>query len=351
MKIDEELPSFYTDEVIIQLTKTLDYWRASLLRLTLRSQTLREIYQWSHLRHPSALFIQTLIYLPLAFARPDLLLVFGPLIFGYTHLIASFRFTPTHAQRSFWVLALVTAVCIALHLSQMPLPNLGQLPFGSWQMLCATFALLVLETLNWKRRVLALGLCTLFLVLTWQQPLLSVGGMLLLHNWVAFLTWIKLAPAGKRKQAALLSTSLFFLVHLFVLLGFLDGWIPMEAGVVNFPGRSQMTAWLMASWSEDPLVWYRLLVLYVFGLALHYYVWLKAIPESQSPYEHPHSFRMVFTKLKADLGLKAFVFTLLLTVLGMTLWLVDRPLGARVYFEVALLHGAVELMFLIKNKS
>ncbi len=351
MKIDEELSSFYTEEVIIQLTKTLDYWRASLLRLTLRSQTLREIYQWSHLRHSSALFLQTLIYLPLAFARPDLLLVFGPLIFGYTHLIASFRFTPTHAQRSFWTLALVTAVCIALHLSQITLPTLGQLPFGSWQMLCATFALIIVEPLNWPRRWLALGVCALFLRLTWQQPLVSVGGMLLLHNWVAFLTWIKLAPAGKRKQAALLSTCLFLVVHLLVLFGFFDTWIPREAHGVNFPGQSQRTAWLMASWSEDPLVWYRMLVLYVFGLALHYYIWLKAIPESQSPYEHPHSFRMVFTKLKADLGLKAFVFTLLLTTLGMSLWLIDRSLGARVYFEVALLHGAVELMFLIKNKS
>ena len=350
MKIVEKLPSFYTGSVIIQLTKTLDYWRVNLLRLTLRSHTLRNIYQLSHLRHPTALFLQTLIYLPLAFMRPDLLLVFGPMLLGYPHLIASFRFTPTQVKRSFWTLAFITSVCIALHLSHISLPVLGQLPFGSWQMLCATAAILILESLSWPRRLLSLLTCAAFLALTWREPLLSVAGMLLLHNWVAFFTWIKRAPAGKRTQAALISTMMFFLVHAFLLLGFFDQWIPMEAGVVSFPGNSETTAWLMASWSQDALVWYRFLTLYVFGLALHYYVWLSAIPESQNPYEHPHSFRVVAAKLKHDLGEKAFYFALSVTAIGLGLWVYDRQLGARVYFELALLHGAVELVHLCALK-
>ncbi len=332
--------------MIIQLTKTLDYWRSQFLRLTLRSESLRGLYQSSHLRHPTAIALQTLIYLPLAFARPDLFLIMGPLIFGYSHLIASFRFTPTHAKRSFWVLALLTGTCIALHLSQISLPTFGQLPFGSWQMVCATLALLILEKLNWLRRIWAVIVCALFLVFTWREPLLSVAGMLLLHNWVAFFTWIKRAPQGKRTQAALVSSSLFFLVHVFVLLGYFDGWIPLDHMGVSFPGQSQTTAWLLATWSEDPVMWYRFLVLYVFGLSLHYYVWLTAIPESQSPYEHPHSFRLVLSKLKKDLGLRALIFCLALALLGTLLWLFDRKLGARVYFEMALLHGAVELMYL-----
>jgi hypothetical protein len=185
-----------------------------------------------------------------------------------------------------------------------------------------------------------------------MEPLMFVAGSLLLHNWVAFFYWIKVCKTRARRHVALLATLLFLVIHILVLRGTLDAWIPLADGQVHFAGNSQNTAWMLASWSTDAIVWYRFLVLYVFGLSLHYFVWLRAIPESRKVSEHPSSFRLIAQDLQASIGKRMLIFTLCLSAGGIILWLLSMPLGAQVYFEIAILHGSLELMFLLpKRKS
>ena len=291
------------------------------------------------------MLVTTAVILPLAFAAPELLLAFGPMIFGYPHLIASYRFTPE--LKCFGLFLAMTLLAVVLHLTKVGAP----LPFGVWQIVVATLTLLIVRRGSWVSGFLAVGLCALMVKLAWMEPLVFVGGSLLLHNWVAFFYWIKVSRNSARRNAAMLWTFVFLVIHVLVLTGQLDSWIPVSDGSVHFVGNIQNTAWMLASWSNEALVWYRFLVLYVFGLSVHYFVWLRAIPESRKVSEHPSSFRFIAEDLKASLGKRILIFTLLLCAGGIILWLISMPLGAQVYFEIAILHGSLELMFLLPERK
>lgn len=328
-------------KVVNAIVQSLDSCRVSLLRLTLKPKILRALYSQTHTRLAAGLLVTIACTLPLAFLRPELLLAFGPMIFGYPHLIASYRITPE--LKCFALFLVMTALAIALHLAQIGPP----LPFGVWQIVVATLTLMIVRRGQWMSVGLALVVCAVMVKLAWLEPLMFVGGSLLLHNWVAFFYWIKVSRNSLRRKVAVLSTVLFFVIHYLVLNGSLDAWIPMIDGQVQFMGNVENTAWMLASWSTDAVVWYRYLVLYVFGLSVHYFVWLRAIPESRKVSEHPSSFRLIAEDLKLSLGKKVLLFTSILSVGGMILWLISMPLGAKVYFEIAILHGSLELMFLL----
>lgn len=332
-------------KVVNAIVQSLDSCRVSLLRLTLKPKLLRALYSQSHSRLAVGMLLTCALTLPLAFLRPELLLAFGPLIFGYPHLIASYRFTPE--LKCFALFLVMTAIAVGLHLSEFGQP----LPFGVWQMVVATLTLLIVRFGQWKSMGLAMVVCAVMVKLAWLEPLMFVGGSLLLHNWVAFLYWIKDSRNSARRSVAMLSTLLFLVIHYVVLNGSLDAWIPMTDGQVQFAGNVENTAWMLASWSMDQMVWYRLLVLYVFGLSVHYFVWLRAIPESRKVSEHPSSFRLIAQDLQVSLGKRIFIFTLLVSAGGIILWLISMPLGAQVYFEIAILHGSLELMFLLIPKN
>lgn len=332
-------------KVVNAIVQSLDSCRVSLLRLTLKPKLLRALYSQTHTRLAAGFLFTSLCVLPLAFLRPELLLAFGPLIFGYPHLIASYRFTPE--LKCFALFLVMTAVAVVLHLAKFGSP----LPFGVLQMMVATLTLLIVRRGQWKSMGLAIVVCAVMVKLAWLEPLIFVGGSLLLHNWVAFFYWIKVARTSVRRKVAGLSTLLFLVIHLLVLNGNLDAWIPLIDGQVQFMGNVENTAWMLASWSTDAVVWYRFLVLYVFGLSVHYFVWLRAIPESRKVSEHPSSFRLIAEDLKLSLGKKVLLFTSILCVGGMILWLISMPLGAKVYFEIAILHGSLELMFLVPSAN
>ncbi|MBY0517300.1 MAG: hypothetical protein K2P81_10345 [Bacteriovoracaceae bacterium] len=322
------------------IVQSLDFCRVSLLRLTLRPRFFRTLYAQAHTRLAVGMLLVTALFLPIAFLKPEILLAFGPLIFGYPHLISSYRFTPE--LKNFALFLFMTAVAVALHLSHVGAP----LPFGVWQIVVATVTLMISRKGQWS----AILVCAALVKLAWMEPLIFVGGSLLLHNWVAFFYWIKVSRNSARRTVAILATLLFLAIHLLVLMGNFDGWIPLNNGNVHFAGNAQNTAWMLASWSNDVIVWYRFLVLYVFGLSVHYFVWLRAIPESRKVGEHPSSFRLIYQDLKASIGEKVFLFTLALSAGGIVLWLISLPLGAQVYFEIAILHGSLELMFLLPKK-
>jgi len=286
------------------------------------------------------MLLSTVFFLPLAILRPELLLAFGPMIFGYPHLVASYRFTPE--LKSYGLFLVMTALAITLHVSKVGAP----LPFGVWQIVVATLTLMIVRRGQWW----AILVCAGLVKLAWLEPLMFVGFSLLLHNWVAFFYWIKVSKTRARRQVALLATLLFMVIHALVLGGGLDTWIPLTDGQVHFAGNVQNTAWMLASWSTDAIVWYRFLVMYVFGLSVHYFVWLRAIPESRKTTEHPSSFRFIAQDLQASIGKRALIFTLCLCAGGMILWLLSMPLGAQVYFEIAILHGSLELMFLLPQR-
>ena len=109
------------------------------------------------------------------------------------------------------------------------------------------------------------------------------------------------------------------------------------------------TSWLLAPWSFDPIVGQRALVLYTFGLAIHYFIWLKAIPENRQFRETPNSYREGFKILKKNIGKHIAIFIIGLCLISTFLWMFNIPRGSEIYFALATLHAWIELNFLISR--
>lgn len=327
----------------------LDTARALLLRQSLKVGLLRFAYKNLAMRLSAAFFLLSALYLPVALRRPDLLLAFGPFIFGYPHLIASYRFLAKERKRLFPVFALVTVAyfvvrALMLHFRLMPV-----LPFGFLEISCAGLVLLLSggKSVFCLRAFVVVALNGALLWLAWQDPLLFAGGTLILHNWVAFFYWWAAAGTRATKLSVALAALAFFSLHCAVCLGVFDVFFPpLGEGSVLMSSVGK-TGWILASWTENPLIWYRAVVLYAFGLSLHYFIWLKAIPECQGSLKRPFTFRVSLEALRKDLGLGVLFWVSLLSVVGVVVWGFSFELGTRVYFGMALLHGWLELNFFV----
>lgn len=326
----------------------IDFFRASCLKLILKIQFLRGLYSKCATRLSVGYLLTLVFYFPISMVRPDILLLSGPLLFGYPHLIASFRYIQ---KMSAGLFAILTLICILGHISGIGSTIIRELPFGAWQILVAMAGLLffkfVSKTLSYGLLIFSLLFCGGLLHLAFQDSIMFVGGMLILHNWVGYFYWIMASKTKSRRRASVAALMVFTLIHYIVLMGFMDSFFPATSSQINFPGDTQATAWYLASWTGDSFVWYRFLVLYAFGLSMHYFVWLKAIPQSLNPLEHPNNVRLSLKYLREDLGDRILLVFLMISILGFMIWLFSFNLGARIYFEIAILHGALELFFII----
>ncbi len=325
---------------------SLDYFRSRSLRLVLKTQFIREIYKDCAARLGVGYLLTVLFYLPLSFIRPDILLLSGPLIFGYPHLIASFRYVD---KRAAFLFSLLTLVCIVIHLTNFEIPIFGKFAFGVWQLILAMAGLVIFNffsrNFSFTQIFFSLILSNFIIYLAQREAVIFIGLMLILHNWVGYFYWILASNKKSRRSVAIGALTVFFFIHLLVILGYMDQFFPTSHGQIDFPGSTLNTGWYLASWTSETVVWYRLLTLYAFGLSVHYYVWLKAIPQSLNKIEHPNSIQRSFKILREEIGGKLLLIMGIVSVLGILIWLFSFDLGSRVYFELAIMHGALELVF------
>ena len=329
----------------------LDTARARLLAGTLQFRCVRAIYVSSPLRLGASFLLLCAVYLPIALRRPDLLLVFGPLLLGYPHLIASYRFLQTQPRlmglRPFVFFSLITLASTSARLLLQRFQIIPEMPLGSWELLAATATAIIL-----RPRFLPILVCGVVAYglwrSSWQEPLIFAALALLAHNWVAFFVWIREAR-GWNRITAIASATAFGAIHLLVFAGGTDFMMPLTKPSLFATLQAQNTGSLLAPWSDDGLIWYRTIVIYTFGLSLHYFVWLKAIPECRG--QHPLSWRRSYEHLRRDSGKFGLALAFVVWSGGLALWLCNLERGSRFYFQIATLHGWLELMFLIRNSS
>ena len=122
--LPNEKDSRWALEYCERILKGLDRVRAWLLRQSLQLSILRQIYRSTWLRLGTSFLLMTSIYLFFALRRPDILLVWGPLVFGYLHLVASYRFMNAKSLHSpstnsrlseFQTLSFITIAAMLLH--------------------------------------------------------------------------------------------------------------------------------------------------------------------------------------------------------------------------------------------
>lgn len=339
------------DRKIDALIVIMDEVRQSFLRLTLQNNNFRRIYSNYQYRTLTSLVILMTFLFPISILRPDILLIMGPLIFGYPHMIASYRYLIHRdflltKNRSTLFILFCTFTILTIFIYNYKLLQ-SWMSFGVWPQALSLIILILAYFLNIdiSRKALFNGIfiSIFFCIFAWQEPLLYAGAILMLHNFIAFFHWILNCQNRSQRQLALASTLVFFVIHLVVLFGAIDSLLdPM---LLN-QWKVENTAWLLASWSDDQLVWYRWLVLYTFGLSIHYFIWLRAIPETELKSLAPLCFRLSLKEWQNDLGPFTLKIVILICAFGFGLWLFHFEMGKSFYFQIALLHGALEMTFL-----
>jgi hypothetical protein len=289
------------------------------------------------------------------------MLILGPLVLGYPHLVASYRFAQKSASGlslrwtttivfRFFIFLTVGSLVIRFVLPHMM--NLPQLPYGTWEILLSLSALAVVKIrLNSIFDVLV-GAMTLLLTagvlkLAWHNPLAFVGIALIFHNWVAFGHWFFAAKDSKNRLLALAATGIFALIHVVMIAGYFDQWIAFPE-ISFLSSRSfEIRGWALAPWTSDPMMWNRIIVLYAFGLSIHYFIWLQAIPQCLDQKSVPNSFRNTLQQLRKDCGPKTTSVLLIVgAVVAFAMWF-HTALAGRIYFGIAMLHGWLEMVFLM----
>lgn len=348
------------DSTDSHIARPLDRLRVVVLQMTLKNRLLRKIYCDRAVRLGLNFVLLSFLYLIVSVKWSIVLLVLGPLVLGYPHLVASYRFLqkPGIVFKAGWGTSKVfqsflflTVMSLAIRFIGTEFNLLPKLPYGTWEILLSLVALGVIRVeLKSIRSILLLAFTLvsigLVLKLAWYNPLAFVGIALIFHNWVGFGHWFLASKDLKNRIVVVLATLIFGIVHVAVFFGALDAWISIPE--INFlSARSfEVSGWALAPWSIDPKIWDRALVLYAFGLSLHYFIWLRAIPQSLDNSLVPNSYRRSLELLRKDCGYKTTTVLLAGVVLIVAMWFF-ASLAGKIYFGIAMLHGWLELTFLI----
>jgi hypothetical protein len=213
----------------------------------------------------------------------------------------------------------------------------------------AIFIFYLLNTRLLHKKYILMMIVVNFLILrrAWDEPLNFVSATLFAHNWMAFAYWILTAKDKTNRQVAIVATFIFAIIHALVITGQLDHMFAFQSEGSLLAANIDGTTWILSPWSNNPLVGQRALVLYTFGLSLHYFIWLKAIPENRQNKENPNSFKVGFKKLQNDIGNGTTLLLIGVICMGLGIWIFSFSLGATIYFTIATLHIWLEFIFII----
>ena len=323
-------------DISLHIASSLDEIRKRYLRFFLKVPLLKTWYLDRRLRLLGNFIAGGTVSLVLAAAFPLWVLAIGPVLFGLPHLIASFRYTSP--RPSFVTTALILSAIVGV-------VRLLRLPLGNEVELAAALVLLLTSFAFIRLGSVALVLVPL-LFCSWRFPFQTVGLLILAHNFIAFLYWYRSARARQDQIVVAAALALFSLVTALIFAGAFD--------FLYFRFSADGEAWGMKVWEIGSLVLpgtisYPLLaratIAYAFGQSIHYFIWLRAIPEQQLPYPTPTSFRQSLFYLRRDLGPKLARVCLILVISLSSVWILSEFSWARfAYLCIAAFHGYAEIV-------
>ena len=344
------------DRMVVGFFSTFDIIRSRILRLTLSVPLFR---RWFCTR-ADRLFVFFLgvcaVNLFLSILFPLWVLLLGPMIYGIPHILSSIRYThlalnktPTSPRPGLRFFTSIFTVILLFRLATdtgfIRLPDFDLLP--EWISLVVTF---LGAAWIYKERLFTLrNIIYLFCLLgaAWIAPVWMSGALILIHNFIGFFYWIHASQTRRERIVSIAATGVFTAITAMIFLGCFDSvyhsFTPAAEIVWAKMDYSQLGK-MIAPWSPNYIVWFHCVVAYAFGQAVHYFVWLKAIPDQRHTHETPTSFRQSYRLLVNDFGkgyLAAFAALSLIPILA---WcFVNYPQARVVYFAIASYHGFLEL--------
>ncbi len=340
----------------------MDRLRQTLFRFFLAFPTLRSIYT----DRASRLGFLFTISLIMAFFWSWVSLVgvilLGPILLGVPHLYTSWcasdQSYPSRFRFSFGF-AISLGLFFYLVVTRLFSPQV----FSEWRFdplfLLLPIALLSLEVFSKRPQFSVLYLFGVVLVLSlfggslYLNSVTVLGLLALGHHFVAFYYWWQSARSIREKRVAVFSGLSLFLVSLVIYHGGFDTWVLTEASLTRWlPQGLDAGSFGRVFWnSEDPKIWNRVALIYGVGQSIHYFVWLKAIPDSLSP--NPRgapSFRVSFEQARSKNPAWVFFGLLGFILLFPILLFFFDPIWVRnVYLMLAAFHGYYEIYGILRH--
>jgi hypothetical protein len=351
--------------------EVLDFFRSRTLRFTMQLRLLRPFFYKRWLRLGFLFILSATSSLALSLFFPLWLLLFGPLVYGVPHIFSSLRYFhyvaspshPTQTQKLGYLMAGLVLLLVFAHrllLTQSVLgisvPQLSEWKGSTYIDLFALSVTFVLGTWiyrkSWRQFLAGTAFLAPLVIAFGLSPMITIGAMVLIHNFVAFAFWIRSAQTPAEKRVAWYAMTLTFAVSAAIFLGVFD---PVYR---QFPPRMALTVaeltaentgrliapWWAPDWMGSELFWLHACSVYAFGQALHYFVWLKAIPDQMHRNEVPTTFKQSLQLLSQDFGKMIAALIAVLAVASVVIWSFMTLQEARmIYFCLAGYHGYLEI--------
>ncbi len=331
--------------------RPLDRAREQFLRRTLGVALARALWTNRAQRHSAMAAGMMTLNLALALVAPLWVLALGPAILGAMHLVATAQYAP-RAMAPLMQKSAAWSQGMALVLGASMIMGLVTpsewAPYSTLGLFAVTIAVVfLLLRLTLGARIVIAATAAMIVALAWRHLAVFLGAMVLLHNVFAFVHWAVQAPTARDRKVALLALLAFVLVSGLLFVPAVFG-LALPAGLA-FPGLSAIDIGsAILPWTEDPTLWTAATSAYAFGQSMHYFVWLRALPEAADRRPIPCSFRQSAARLAARLGDRGALVALAGAVVLTGTWIALSYGAARqIYFAVAAYHGFAELVPLV----
>ncbi|HYV46756.1 MAG TPA: hypothetical protein VFA20_17955 [Myxococcaceae bacterium] len=281
----------------------------------------------------------------LALRFPFVSLWLGAALLGVPHLISGVRHLAVRRR-----LAATTWIAVG---GAMLIGVVQLFDAGTWTTtatsLCFAVAMgseaLAGRGANDDRRLPLLGMAALYgtaavlwplrslIVLSHAHAIGSMACLALLARRRAPLAWVPMAAAAAVMVAA--------------FAGAFDAWLPAAPYAPPSSAESLATARILAAFpGASGLTRQRGLFAYAFGQALHYSVWVRLVPDVDRPAAVPQTFRVAWSRLRADLGRWALPLAVACAVAPAVI-LIGGTTARETYFTLAYFHIGLEAAALV----
>ncbi len=330
----------------------LDSFRGRCLRLVMPFSAARYLYLDRSRRLMAQFVISASVALLLSFYFPLWVLAVGPVVYGLPHLLASARYLRRSSRVTkpiFGDMVAVLSISAGVAVIRLlPFTSRGIVSTNVPELIClsALVALLVVsQRLSLSLGARALASTFLFVGLSLHYPKLMIGFLILGHNFVAFFHWIRASQTEADRRTAWRALAIFSLGTLYLFSsGYAGDWSVLGINTWDL-GRQ-----IFPSIGVRPDLWGKAVMAYAFGQSMHYFVWLKAIPEQQLSHQTPSSFRQSYFWLTRDFGKRGTLVALGLILALSSVWILTNFAQARLaYLAMASFHGYAELAFLFAS--
>ncbi|MEQ1721844.1 MAG: hypothetical protein ABL930_01620 [Pseudobdellovibrio sp.] len=300
---------------------------------------------------------------------PLWVLLIGPIIWGVPHIISSLRYTNLSFSKSAQTQLLRFQFCIwsAVFVYRLLIDVFQfKLFWYDRPLMFEVTALLVSFVYQfhiYSRNnlkidfgfILSTVLFSILTVMTYYYPIQTALLALIGHNYLPLYAWYKSCQTPSDLKVFFTSAFLYIVASLCIYFGVLDSvyaTLPPSGNIAFLKWDYSEVISPFVVGEMDYKFWYHIVVLYAFSQAMHYFIWMKAIPENYQLQQYPPSFKWSFNRLVNDFGSGSIFVLLGICFLGLIMWLFLEFQTARlVYFSIASYHGFMEISALPFLKS